>query len=299
MAIFGEQDYSAPFGVIKPEEFFDSSGNGIYNYSGFSSRKGDLFLHSQYANYSGFSAYCGEHGLPFRPFKPTLIFPLNYEALHGQVTISWSTIFPPHPCNYPVTFEIQFTRNFSKNYGWSTIADKIPANSINGGYYTYIFDVSNIPFTEDGGLRIRSKDFNYLTSDWEKTISAFTIANHPPEQVEIISPITGDLIDNQLIVIWKEANPRDIDGHNVIYKIEITHTASSNSNWVTVPNADQLPEGTTSFKIDTSNFPDGNDFGIRITSIDQLGATSDSVKVNKLTINHSGIFFIQPFRITY
>lgn len=275
MAIFGNQNYGTPFGAIDPSKFFGTDGSGTYSYKGFTNRDGDIEN----------DILCGENGLAFLPYKPTLTFPIGYSVLQGVNRITWNAPAPGEPCETEVTYEVQFTRSFSRDSGWRTINSRIKEKYVD-------FDVSNIAYSEDCGLRIRARSSTGLFSLYSKSLEAFTVGNHAPNEVTIISPKNGQLVDNELIISWLEANPKDIDGHEVTYQVEITSSYSSNSGWVVIPGGEALISGTTSFIANTFNLPNGADYGIRISAIDILGLGGTPAVVGPLYISHSGLFII-------
>lgn len=282
MANFGENNFGTPLGALTPSDFFDSQGKGKYEYSGFSSRDG----RTAYGP-SGFSNFCGPTGVAFLPWKPVLTFPINFAILSGIVYIDWQASIPLDLCDEPATFEIQFTRTLSRNTGWRTLASGIPSST-----RTFAFDVSQVPFTIDGGIRIRSRNDRGLVSAYSQSSTAFTVANHAPNPVALTSPSAGDVVDATIAVSWREASIRDIDGQKVTYRIEATDNASSGTGWIPIPGAGAIPEGTTSFLIDSSLFPDGSDYGMRMIATDSLGADSTPSSALGFQVLHSGEFFI-------
>lgn len=285
MAVFGEQNYATPFGALKPEEFFNPQGQGFYDYSGYSSRAGFLGF-SGTAGVNGFSAFCGVAGMEFIPFNPTLTFPLNFELLMDSVNITWKEAAPVDACGDKVSYELQFTRTFSLDVGWKTLAT-MPA-----GTTSFIFDVSQIPFTEDGGLRIRARDSRNLYSRWSQSSQAFTVMNHAPNAPTLLAPIPNDVFDNCIPVLWQESDIKDVDGHSITYQIEITDMFSSNTGWLLVPGADMIPEGTTSYNVSSYDFPAGDDYGIRLSSVDPTGLASNPIAIGPFSIQHQGTFII-------
>jgi hypothetical protein len=283
MAAFGHHNYATPFGALSPSGFFDATGYGIYSYEGFSSRSGS----TGFSGLIGFSGFCDPDGLEFMPWRPTLTFPLNYESLSGEVTISWKEAGPADVCEDPVAYEVQFTASLSTDSGWRTIGSGIPE-----GTSVLALDLSDVPFTEDGGIRVRARDSKGLYSAWSPSLFPFTVRNHAPKPVNLVSPASGERFDNYISAVWREAVPKDVDGHLVTYRLEATHTSSSGANWVSVPGAEALEEGTISFLINTFDFPDGDDFGIRVIAVDELGAESEPSEATRLSIRHSGTFFI-------
>jgi hypothetical protein len=286
MAAFGENNYTTPFGALTPSEFFNNEGVGYYDYSGFSSRTG-YFGFSGTQGYTGFSAFCQSEGIEFLPWRPTLVSPRNYGVLENVVDIIWERPDPPDVCEDDVTYEVQFSRMFSTNSGWRTIETNIPSttNSIK-------FDLSDVPFTEDGGIRVRAKDSKGLCSAWSSNVEPFTIKNHPPNPVSLVSPISKQSFDNYILVIWNEADVKDLDGHEVFYNVQVTKSFSIDDGWTVVPGAESLLEGTNSFVINCFDFPEGDDYGIRIIAFDELGASSTPQAIGQLKIKHSGNFVI-------
>lgn len=286
MSAFGNQNYATPLGALSPSGFFDASGQGFYSYSGFSSREG-FFGFSGYSNISGYSSFCGDAGIEFIPWRPTLVYPRTYSVLQGVVPIFWEPARPPDVCGDDVTYTIQFTRTFSQNTGWRTIAENITSST-----NSFDFDVSEIPFTEDGGIRIRARDSNNLVSQWSTNIEAFTLKNHAPSAVTLLAPLGRETFDNYILIIWKEAQTKDLDGHEVFYKIEVTSRFSDNEGWIVPPGGEALTEGTTSFTINSFDFPEGDNYGVRVTAIDEMGAESDPKSAGGLKIRHSGNLII-------
>ncbi len=286
MAVFGDHNYGTPFGAITPSGFFDTQGSGFYNYSGFSSRNG-YFGFSGNVGWSGFSAFCGPDGIEFIPYRPTLTFPLNFAVLSGIVTITWKEAIPTDPCGDNIFYELQFTRTLSLNSGWKTLAIDIPA-----GVTSFSFDVTQIPFTEDGGLRIRARDNKFLYSDFSQSNEPFIIANHAPVSPNVIAPIANDIFDYCLPIIWQEPDIKDVDGQDVTYQIEMTDNFSADKDWTIIPGAEALPDGTTNFNVNCFDFPDGENYGVRVSSVDELGLGSTPVKIGPLKIKHEGSFII-------
>lgn len=286
MAAFGEQNYGTPLGAVAPNGFFDAQGGGFYSYSGFSSRSGASGF-SGSPGYSGFSAMCGPNGIEFLPYRPTLTFPLNFTLLSGIVQVTWKEAIPRDPCGDNVAYELQFTRTLSLDSGWKTLAADLEA-----GTTSFDFDVSGIPFTEDGGLRIRAKDSRNLWSSWSRSNEPFTISNHAPNQASIVAPISNDTFDYCIPVVWNENEVRDVDGHGITYLVEITDHFSSDEGWLPVPGGDALPSGTTNFNIASFDFPPGNDYGVRVSGVDSMGLSSVPAAVGPLSILHQGAFII-------
>lgn len=286
MAAFGEQNYATPLGAISASEFFNSQGSGFYDYSGFSSRSGVLGF-SGNAGISGFSAFCGLNGIEFIPYRPTLTFPLNFEILQGVVGVTWKEAAPVDPCNDQVSYELQFTRTFSLDVGWKTISADIPA-----GTNSFAFDVSQIPFTQDAGLRIRARDSRNLHSNWSQSSQAFTISNHAPNTVTVLSISPHEEFDYCIPVLWQEPDVGDVDGHPVMYLVEITDKFSSGTGWVAVPGADSLPQGTTNFNISSFDFPEGADYGVRVSTVDSAGLASAPSVAGPFSIVHQGNFIV-------
>jgi len=286
MAAFGEQNYATPFGAIAASEFFNAQGSGYYDYSGFSGRNGFLGFFGS-VGWSGFSAFCGPDGIEFIPYRPTLTFPLNFAVLSGIVQVTWKEAVPQDPCGDAIFYELQFTRTLSLDSGWKTLATDLPV-----GVTSFDFDVNQIPFTEDGGLRIRARDSRFLYSDFSRSNEPFTIANHAPTPPAIISPIPNDTFDYCLPVVWQEPAIKDIDGQSVTFQIEMTDNYSANKDWNVIPGAEALPDGTTTFNVNCFDFPDGDDYGIRLSAVDELGLGSTPVAIGPLRIKHQGSFII-------
>lgn len=286
MAVFGEHNHGTPFGALAPSGFFDSQGNAFYSYSGFSARDGFLGF-SGLSGYSGFSSFCGPDGLEFTPFKPTLTFPINFEMLSGQVQVTWKEAVPPDPCDARVTYELQFTRTFSQDSAWQTVAMDVPR-----GTASLLVDFSGVPASNDCGMRIRARDYKNLLSAWSMNQVAFTIANHPPRPVEMLFPLGRETFDSSIPLVWRSFEQRDIDGHQIFYRVEITSSFSRNSGWVAVPEGEKLQAGSVAFSVNSFDFPEGDDFGVRVVAFDDLGLGGDPAAVGRLKIRHTGNFFV-------
>ena len=283
MAAFGQNNYGTPFGAIDPTQFFNQNGSGFYNYSGFSSRSGASGFSGTLAN----SGFCGPNGLTFLPYSPTLTFPLNFEVLQGQVEITWNEASPPSPCDNGVVYELQFTRTFSSGSGWKTISTDMLV-----GTSSFLFDFSEIPYTDDAGFRIRARDSKGLFSAWSDSNQPSMVANHAPNPVTLLSPLGNDVVDYSLPVIWREAAVKDVDGQSVTYMVEMTSTYSLDAGWATVAGANALPEGTVAFSIDCFDLPEGPDYGVRVSAVDSLGLGSVPRASGPIAIKHQGNIMI-------
>jgi hypothetical protein len=286
MATFGKHNYASPFGAIDPADLL-SNYNGTYDYSGFSSREGSGTLGSlgSFGSESS-SDLCGSYGLEFIPYPPVLLEPAGYEVLQGVSAIRWQPSTVADYCGDAVSFEVQFTRTLSQDSGWKTLASDIPSSVT-----SMLFDVSTIPFSDDAGIRIRAKDAKNLYSPYSVSLP-FSIANHAPNAVTIVCPNPGDVFDNNIPVAWREPEVHDVDGQSVTYTVEITNNYSSNSGWVPAPNAESLPVGTNTININSFDFPEGSDYGIRVVAIDELGLGSEPAATGPFTVRHSGTIFI-------
>lgn len=285
MAIFNDNNFASPLGVLSPSGFFNPQGGGFYSYSGFSGRDGSSGLSGM--GWSGFSGYCGGEGLSFFPFYPTLTYPMNYDNVSGKVYITWREAEPRDPCGRPVSYEIQFTREFSRNAGWKTLFKNIQEGS---NYIEY--DFNTIPSCRDAGLRIRATNDRLLSSEWSSNVIAFAVADHSPNPVKVIYPTGGETTDNIINILWQEPNVRSIDGRNVSYKIEVTPAYSTGIGWIQVPDASTIPQGTVSYTIQTSEFPEGDDYGVRVIAVDDRNIYSFPSSSGPFKIRHKGTFFV-------
>jgi hypothetical protein len=93
-------------------------------------------------------------------------------------------------------------------------------------------------------------------------------------------------------MIWRAFEQRDMDGHQVFYRVEVTSSFSKGAGWAIVPNGDALRAGIVSFSVNTFDFPDGDDFGIRVTAYDDLGLGGVPAAVGGIKIRHTGNFFV-------
>lgn len=286
MAAFGEKNHGSPLGALSPSGFFNQSGIGHYDYSGFSNRSGWTGF-SGFSNASGFSAVCSDTGPEFIPFKPILTYPMNYDTLYGIINITWREAIPQDACGDAVTYELQFTNNFSRDRNWRTIA-----GDLTQGTSRFELNLDSIPTTDDGGFRIRAIDTKGLASDWSSNAVPFTVANHPPTEPTLIYPVGGETIDGVLGIVWKEAQTRDIDNHRVHYRIDITPAFAADQGWVTVPSGEAISEGSISFTVNSFDFPEGDDYGIRLIAYDELGAQALPLRAGPIRVRHTGTFFI-------
>ena len=283
MAAFGQNNYASPFGAIDPTQFFDQNGSGFYNYSGFSSRSGASGFSGTIAN----SGFCGPNGLTFLPYSPTLTFPLNFEVLQGLVTVTWKEASPPSPCNNSVVYELQFTRTSTNDSGWKTVAMDMPT-----GTSSFQMDFSEIPYADDAGFRIRARDSMGLFSPWSDSNQPSMVANHAPNPVTLLSPVGNGVADSCLPVVWREAAIKDVDGQPVTYLVEMTSSYSLGTGWAAIPGATALPEGTVAFNVSCFDFPDGPDYGVRVSAVDSLGLGSVPQASGPIKIKHQGNIFL-------
>jgi len=239
------------------------------------------------ASFGGFPSFCGPDGLTFLPWKPTLTFPLNYALVSGVVNVDWQEPIQADPCGGDVTYELQFTRAFSRDIGWKTIAAGIPIGS-----REFPFNVSGIPHSTDCGIRIRARNSLGLYSEYSQSNEAFTIASHPPAPVKTLSPVLGDVLDNSILVTWQEATVKSLDGRTVTYKVEVSDAASLNLDWTVVPGGEALTAGTNSILLNSFDFPDGRDYTARVTVTDSLGLSSSPSYSGPFSIKHRGSFII-------
>lgn len=284
MGAFGQNEFGSPLGAIDPEKIFNFSGLGFYSYSGFSSRDGALGI-------SGFSmaaavAACQSPGIELVPWGPTLIFPMNYDVVSGRTAIVWREAIPPDACGDEVAYELQITSSFSRDEGWRTIA-----SDLEFGTTSFTVDFGNIPFTEDAGIRVRAKDTKGIYSTWSQSLNPFTIANHPPNPVRIVHPRdTAEVFDDSLVVMWEEPEIADLDGHEVTYLVEVTTDFGSDRGWTPVPGG-AVPRGINSHVINTFDFPEGSNYGVRVVPVDSLSAKGRPAKV-RFVVRHEGNFVI-------
>lgn len=286
MGVFGQNEYGSPLGALDPRDIFNFSGIGFYDYSGFSSRGGDLGI-------SGFSLAasaqaCQQPGAEFIPWPPTLLFPLNYDVVVGTTSVAWREAVPQDACDPDgITYELQYTSSFSKGTGWRTLATSLPS-----GTTSHAVDFSVIPYTEDGGVRVRARDSRGLHSSWSTNINPFTVANHAPNPVRLQYPRNqNETFDDSITLLWKEPESADIDGHTVSYSVEVTRSFSADAGWEVVPEASALPRGVNAFVINTFDFPEGADYGARVVPVDQFGARGTPSQV-RFRIRHEGNFII-------
>jgi hypothetical protein len=135
-------------------------------------------------------------------------------------------------------------------------------------------------------------DSKGIPSPWSTNAEPFTIANHPPNPVLILTPTSGQFADDAVVIAWAEAQPKDWDGHPVTYNIEVTSRFSTGTSWVNIPDAIGLPSGTTNFTADISNLPPGSDYGFRVTAVDTLGLGMPSLPAGPVSIGHIGQFIV-------
>jgi hypothetical protein len=211
---------------------------------------------------------------------------LNYEVVVGKVDIIWREAIPQDSCGDDVTYEIQYTNAFSRNTGWRTVIKGIPS-----GNNAIPMDFTNVPYTDDAGLRIRARDTDGIYSDWSSNLRSFIVANHAPNSVELIYPVSNDVFDNTLTVIWREPSVADVDGHSVTYNVQVTMDYAGDTGWITIPGGEAIPHGITSISANCFDFPEGYNFGVRVVPVDEFGARGIPAQTN-FRIKHAGNFLI-------
>lgn len=115
--------------------------------------------------------------------------------------------------------------------------------------------------------------------------TGFFAVNTAPGAPTLIAPSAGSYDGPTLTVQWVEASPLDDDGDDVTYTLEITEESSFNRGWKFL--AGPFESGTTSYDLDISTIPAGDNYGIRIIASDGFaesnpasGGTSPRFTIN-------------------
>jgi len=285
MARFGK-NWGQPFGAFKTSEF-----QGVFYYEGFTDTMGRSafsysMVTSNFVHTSGVSEWSGFICATTSPDKAILTGPMDTgDPLSGDVYITWVEANPRDFDFTPVTYQIQYTDQFDDNKGWVDIT-----SGVEQGNTSYVWNVRQIPKSKNIGLRMRAVDLHQNASEWDTLPDAFTIDNHAPSEPTLLTPLEKEIFDERMLITWDAVNVSDFDGDKIFYKLEYTANASGNENWQLI--SDGIPFGVTQYEFETLNLSDGDDYGIRISALDEFGAQSDYSRVGDLTIFHHSIFII-------
>jgi hypothetical protein len=97
--------------------------------------------------------------------------------------------------------------------------------------------------------------------------------NNPPGDPTLTSPTSG-LFSESIDVAWVGATPLDLDGDEVTYVVEMTDDLSNDSGWNQI--AGPLPSTTTSYSINLSSVPAGENYGVRVIASDGITSSDPS-----------------------
>jgi hypothetical protein len=201
-----------------------------------------------------------------QPGAPTLLSPLGGRH-SGAITVSWMPASPADPDGDDITYQVEITDVLSTGTGWRRLVGPLPE-----GQTSYVIGANDLPAGEDYGVRVISSD-GISPSDPATSI-VFAVENHAPISPVFSSPGTGETAVRFLRVEWIEADPVDVDGDDVTYKLEITSGASDTTPlWRLVGT---FGAGTTGTTVDVSEEEDGSDFQLRVTAIDEHGKNGDA-----------------------
>lgn len=96
-------------------------------------------------------------------------------------------------------------------------------------------------------------------------VTAFFAINRAPGNPTLALPTTG-AYSWSIPVQWVEASPLDPDGDTVTYTLEITDESSFARNWVFL--AGPMASGITTYSLDITKIPAGDNYGVRIIASD-------------------------------
>lgn len=215
-----------------------------------------------------------------KPNTPILFSPTS-GLYSGSIDIRWIPATPVDPDGDIVTYKLEITNNRSSNLGWKLLVGPLPQTQ-----NSYIIGPDDFPSGDNYGVRIIASDgMSESDSSSVSTSQRFSIDNHAPITPIFTSPSTGQIISNSLVIEWIESSPPDIDEDFVYYIIEITNKASIvNPIWNTMG---IVRSGTSLYRSDVSDFENGTDYQLRITSVDEHGKKGQINLSPKFTIDNS------------
>lgn len=117
-------------------------------------------------------------------------------------------------------------------------------------------------------------------------VQGFFAVNTAPGAPVLVSPSSGAFSDT-ISIQWAEASPLDADGDTITYVIEITDRRSFDRGWTFL--AGPLPSGTTSYDLDVSSIPSGDNYGVRILSNDGFADSSPATSPRFTINNHAPV----------
>ncbi len=216
------------------------------------------------------------------PYNPTLVTPTS-GVYSGIINVTWLGNFVggyADPDIDAVTYSLQITKTNSLNVGWTYLTGPL-FDTIN----SYQLDTSTIKSGTDYGIRVIAND-GFADSDPSVggTSVSFTIANHVPNTPTIISPTLNEIFNNFIKLEIDLPDIIDADNNYVTYLVEITYDYIASPTLWTFTDFTLNINNTKSF-IDCSDLPDGNNYKIRITPLDEKGTYGTSVISNKFQVS--------------
>jgi hypothetical protein len=213
-----------------------------------------------------------------QPAAPTLVSPVAGRYA-GPITVAWTPASPADSdATDTITYVVEITETKSRDVGWRRLVGPLPA-----GQTSYVIGADDLPSGEDYGVRVVASDG--ITPSDPATSPAFAVENHAPVSPVFSSPASGQVAARFVRAEWIEADPVDVDGDAVNYKVEISSNASSSD--VVWRLAGTLGAGITSLLIDVSEEDDGTDFQLRITAVDQHGKEGTPSLSPKFEVNNA------------
>jgi len=210
------------------------------------------------------------------PGDPTLSSPSS-GTYAGTLTVTWTEAVPPDDDSDEVSYVIEMTDNFSEDKGWTQVAGPIPE-----GTTSWEISLAQRPSGDDYAIRIIATD-GIATSDPSNggTSPRFGVEDHAPTTPTFVAPASGSTSAHRIVAEWQEADPVDVDGDAVLYRIWIT--LDGGSSWTIV---DTVPAGNTRAVIEAGDYDNGT-VQLRMQAIDQNGSTGSYKYSDEFQLDNS------------
>jgi len=190
------------------------------------------------------------------------------DVLSPTPTFSWR-FYDVTPGDVQVSFRVQVAHDEAfSSLAWDSGAITSPALSV-------IYGSTPAPIVPPEALSHSSGMlyFRILASDgvsWSNNDEAlgFFVINHLPGDPTLTAP-SAMSYSGIMTIQWTPAIPLDQDGDPVTYFLEMTDSLSAGTGWEFLDGP--LPSTATSYDLDLSDIPSGDDYGVRIIASDGFG----------------------------
>ncbi len=196
-----------------------------------------------------------------------LTAPLAGSVLTSNVNITWNNLDPS-----PTRVRVLLSEDGGENF------DSEIATVQNTGSFTW--NTSSLPDRGSYRIRLLAIDKNGVEGNTSESKGNFTLDNTPPV-VTITSPGSGQILQGSITnMSWITA-----DANPDLVTIQLSNNSGQSYDFDLVSGLSD----TRVFQFDTTTFPDGTNYKIRIVSTDKAGNVSaPALSAGNFTIQNSG-----------